>query len=290
MMDESKFLIITGMSGAGKSQAIRTLEDMDYFCVDNMPPALIMKFAELSRQASAPKNTAIVVDIRGGRFFDKLIEVMDELRVSGCKYEVLFLDASDAALIRRYKETRRRHPLGQGRTLSDSIAFERSCLQKIRDRATYIIDTTDMRSGALKNKIQELFAPSDAEVQMSVTVQSFGFKHGLPLDSDMVLDVRFLPNPFYEDELRSLTGNDAPVAEFIERFPQTQQFLQKEEELLELLLPQYVAEGKSQLVISVGCTGGQHRSVYIADKLAEFLRKENYKVLLSHRDLRLKNR
>ncbi len=289
-MEESKFLIITGMSGAGKTQTIRTLEDMNYFCVDNMPPALISKFAELSRQMSAPRSTAIVVDIRGGRFFDKLIEVMDELRLNGYVYEVLFLDASDAALIRRYKETRRRHPLGQNRTLSESIAYERSSLQKIKDRATYIIDTTDMRADALKNKIRELFSVSGSNEQMSVTVQAFGFKHGLPLDSDMVRDVRLLPNPFYEDDLRSLTGNDAPVAQFIEQQPQTQQFLDKEEDLLELLLPQYVAEGKSQLVISVGCTGGQHRSVYIANKLAEFLRREGYKVLLSHRDLRLKNR
>lgn len=289
-MDESKFIIITGMSGAGKTQTIRTLEDMNYFCVDNMPPALITKFAELSRQASAPKNTAIVVDIRGGRIFDKFVEVLDELKLNGYAYELLYLDATDAALIRRYKETRRRHPLGQGRTLSESIAYERSCLQKVKDRATYIIDTTDMRADALKNKIRELFAVGGAGEQMSVTVQSFGFKHGLPLDSDMVLDVRFLPNPFYEDGLRSLTGNDEPVAGFIEKFPQTGQFLAKEEELLEMLLPQYVAEGKSQLVISVGCTGGQHRSVYIANRLAAFLRKEGYKVLLSHRDLRLKNR
>ena len=289
-MDESKFIIITGMSGAGKTQTIRTLEDMNYFCVDNMPPALITKFAELSRQASAPKNTAIVVDIRGGRIFDKFVEVLDELKLNGYAYELLYLDATDAALIRRYKETRRRHPLGQGRTLSESIAYERSCLQKVKDRATYIIDTTDMRADALKNKIRELFAVGGVGEQMSVTVQSFGFKHGLPLDSDMVLDVRFLPNPFYEDGLRSLTGNDEPVAEFIEKFPQTGQFLAKEEELLEMLLPQYVAEGKSQLVISVGCTGGQHRSVYIANRLAAFLRKEGYKVLLSHRDLRLKNR
>lgn len=289
-MEESKFLIITGMSGAGKTQTIRTLEDMNYFCVDNMPPALITKFAELSRQSSAPRNTAIVVDIRGGRIFDKLVEVLDELRLNGYSYEMLFLDASDAVLIRRYKETRRRHPLGQGRTLSESIAYERSSLQKIKDRATYIIDTTDMRADALKNKIRELFSVNGSGEQMSVTVQSFGFKHGLPLDSDMVLDVRFLPNPFYEDDLRALTGNDEPVAQFIERYPQTQQFLQKEEELLEMLLPQYVTEGKSQLVISVGCTGGQHRSVYIANKLAAFLRKQGYKVLLSHRDLRLKNR
>lgn len=289
-MEESKFLIITGMSGAGKTQAIRTLEDMNYFCVDNMPPALITKFAELSRQASAPRNTAIVVDIRGGRFFDKLAEVLDELRLNGYSYEVLFLDASDAVLIRRYKETRRRHPLGQGRTLSESISYERSSLQKIKDRATYIIDTTDMRADALKNKIRELFSVSGTGEPMSVTVQSFGFKHGLPLDSDMVLDVRFLPNPFYEDDLRMLTGNDEPVAQFIEHYPKTQQFLAKEEDLLEMLLPQYVAEGKSQLVISVGCTGGQHRSVYIANKLAAFLRRQGYKVLLSHRDLRLKNR
>lgn len=284
-MEEAKFLIITGMSGAGKTQTVRTLEDLNYFCVDNMPPALIPKFAELSRQTPAQRNIALVVDVRGGRFFDKLIEVLDELRLGGYLYELLFLDASDPVLIRRYKETRRRHPLGSGKTLSEDIAIERSRVEKLRDKATYIIDTTDMTAAMLKTKIKKLFSSKSATQLLSVSVQSFGFKYGLPLDSDMVLDVRFLPNPFYEAELKTMTGKDEPVAEFLERYPQTGQFLRKEEEMLEMLMPQFVAEGKSQLVISVGCTGGQHRSVYIAEKLAEFFASHGYNILLSHRDL-----
>lgn len=286
-MEEPRLLIITGMSGAGKTETIRTLEDLNYFCVDNMPPAMIPKFAELSKQVSAPTNVAVIADIRGGRFFDQLIEVLAELRKANFAYEVLFLDASDEVLIRRYKETRRRHPLKQGRTLSENIAEERERLAKVRSRATYVIDTSNLKTGILKNKLRELFAGRNSAEDILVSVQSFGFKHGLPLDSDMVLDVRFLTNPFYEKELRLLTGNDEQVAKFLENIPETEEFLQKETALLEWLLPKYVAEGKSQLVISVGCTGGQHRSVYVANRLAEFLEKLEYKVLLSHRDLPL---
>ena len=278
-MEESKFLIITGMSGAGKTQVVRTLEDMNFFCIDNLPPALIPKFAELCRQTQA-RNTALVVDVRGGRFFDELIEILDEMKAMGHEYELLYLDASDDSLIRRYKETRRRHPLGQGKSLSENIAVERERLTEVRNRATHIIDTTDMPTAELKEKIWKLYSGNGGVERMIVLVQSFGFKHGLPLDSDMVLDVRFLPNPFY----------DQPVADFICRFPQTFQFLKKEEEMLEFLLPQYISEGKSQLVISVGCTGGQHRSVFIANRLYEFLRTQGYAVQLTHRDLQRKNK
>lgn len=288
-MEESKFLIITGMSGAGKTQVVRTLEDMNFFCIDNLPPAFIPKFAELCRQTQA-RNTALVVDVRGGRFFDELIEILDEMKAMGHEYELLYLDASDDSLIRRYKETRRRHPLGQGKSLSENIAVERERLTEVRNRATHIIDTTDMPTAELKEKIWKLYSGNGGVERMIVLVQSFGFKHGLPLDSDMVLDVRFLPNPFYEEDLKCLTGNDQPVADFICRFPQTFQFLKKEEEMLEFLLPQYISEGKSQLVISVGCTGGQHRSVFIANRLYEFLRTQGYAVQLTHRDLQRKNK
>ena len=288
-MEESKFLIITGMSGAGKTQVVRTLEDMNFFCIDNLPPALIPKFAELCRQTQA-RNTALVVDVRGGRFFDELIEILDEMKAMGHEYELLYLDASDDSLIRRYKETRRRHPLGQGKSLSENIAVERERLTEVRNRATHIIDTTDMPTAELKEKIWKLYSGNGGVERMIVLVQSFGFKHGLPLDSDMVLDVRFLPNPFYEEGLRRVTGNDQAVADFICRFPQTFQFLKKEEEMLEFLLPQYISEGKSQLVISVGCTGGQHRSVFIANRLYEFLRTQGYAVQLTHRDLQRKNK
>ena len=276
-MEESKFLIITGMSGAGKTQVVRTLEDMNFFCIDNLPPALIPKFAELCRQTQA-RNTALVV------------EILDEMKAMGHEYELLYLDASDDSLIRRYKETRRRHPLGQGKSLSENIAVERERLTEVRNRATHIIDTTDMPTAELKEKIWKLYSGNGGVERMIVLVQSFGFKHGLPLDSDMVLDVRFLPNPFYEEDLKRLTGNDQPVADFICRFPQTFQFLKKEEEMLEFLLPQYISEGKSQLVISVGCTGGQHRSVFIANRLYEFLRTQGYAVQLTHRDLQRKNK
>lgn len=288
-MEESKFLIITGMSGAGKTQVVRTLEDMNFFCIDNLPPALIPKFAELCRQTQA-RNTALVVDVRGGRFFDELIEILDEMKAMGHEYELLYLDASDDSLIRRYKETRRRHPLGQGKSLSENIAVERERLTEVRNRATHIIDTTDMPTAELKEKIWKLYSGNGGVERMIVLVQSFGFKHGLPLDSDMVLDVRFLPNPFYEEDLKRLTGNDQSVADFICRFPQTFQFLKKEEEMLKFLLPQYISEGKSQLVISVGCTGGQHRSVFIANRLYEFLRTQGYAVQLTHRDLQRKNK
>ena len=288
-MEESKFLIITGMSGAGKTQVVRTLEDMNFFCIDNLPPALIPKFAELCRQTQA-RNTALVVDVRGGRFFDELIEILDEMKAMGHEYELLYLDASDDSLIRRYKETRRRHPLGQGKSLSENIAVERERLTEVRNRATHIIDTTDMPTAELKEKIWKLYSGNGGVERMIVLVQSFGFKHGLPLDSDMVLDVMFLHNPFYEEDLNLLTGNDQPVAYFICRFPQTFQFLKKEEEMLEFLLPQYISEGKSQLVISVGCTGGQHRSVFIANRLYEFLRTQGYAVQLTHRDLQRKNK
>lgn len=288
-MEESRFLIITGMSGAGKTQVVRTLEDMNFFCIDNLPPALIPKFSELCRQSQA-LNTALVVDVRGGRFFDELIEVIDEMQAMGRDYELLYLDASDDTLIRRYKETRRRHPLGQSKSLSENIALERERLTEVRNRATHIIDTTDMPNTELKEKIWQLYSSrADAE-RMVVLVQSFGFKHGLPLDSDMVLDVRFLPNPFYEEDLKRLTGNDQPVADFIARYPQTFQFLKKAEDMLEFLLPQYIAEGKSQMVISIGCTGGQHRSVFIANRLHEFLHSQDYAVQLIHRDLQRKNK
>lgn len=215
---------------------------------------------------------------------------IDEMKAMGHEYELLYLDASDDSLIRRYKETRRRHPLGQGKSLSENIAVERERLTEVRNRATHIIDTTDMPTAELKEKIWKLYSGNGGVERMIVLVQSFGFKHGLPLDSDMVLDVRFLPNPFYEEDLKRLTGNDQPVADFICRFPQTFQFLKKEEEMLEFLLPQYISEGKSQLVISVGCTGGQHRSVFIANRLYEFLRTQGYAVQLTHRDLQRKNK
>lgn len=281
---QAHFLIITGMSGAGKTQVIRTLEDLNFFCIDNLPAALIPKFAELCRQTSE-QNVALVVDIRGGRFFDKLLNVLNEMEAGGQKYELIFLDASDSTLVRRYKETRRRHPLGAGTELLKSISNERELLKPLREKATRLIDTTNLATSQLKNLIFDLFSESTEKERMNIIVRSFGFKHGLPVDSDMVLDVRFLPNPFYDEDLRPLTGNDKPVADFICRYPQTFQYLKLEEQLLDFLVPQYVSEGKSQLVISVGCTGGQHRSVFVANKLYDYLRTQGYNVEITHRDI-----
>lgn len=281
---QTRFLIITGMSGAGKTQVIRTLEDLKYFCIDNLPAALIPKFVELCRQTSE-SNVALVVDVRGGQFFDKLLQVLDEIKASGQKYELLFLDADDATLVRRYKETRRRHPLGDSDTLLDNLAKERELLNPLLQRATYIINTTELVNTELKNKIVELFGTGDKKERMGIVVRSFGFKYGLPLDSDLVLDVRFLPNPFYVEELRHLTGNDQPVADFLSSYSQTFEYLKMEAKMLDFLIPQYISEGKSQLVISVGCTGGQHRSVFVANKIFEYLSTQGYKVEVSHREL-----
>ena len=245
---------------------------------------MIPKFAELCRQTSEEK-VALVVDIRGGRFFDKLLQVLDEMEASGQKYELLFLDASDATLVRRYKETRRRHPLGERNTLLKNITCERELLDPLREKATHIIDTSTLTTAQLKAKVTEMFGEGSSKERMGIVVRSFGFKHGLPLDSDLVLDVRFLPNPFYVEELRNMTGNARPVADFICRYPQTFQYLKLEEQLLDFLVPQYINEGKAQLVISVGCTGGQHRSVFIANKLNEYLREEGYSVDVPHRDI-----
>lgn len=288
-MEQNRFVIITGMSGAGKTQVLRTLEDLNYFCVDNLPVMLLPKFSELSRQSSG-RNTAMVIDARGGDFVASLLEIMDEMRASGAAYEVLFLDADDATLIRRYKETRRRHPMEKGRnSLAESVYLERKALEKVKQRATNIIDTTHYSNTMLKDDICHLFGNDKSAAQMLIVVQSFGFKYGLPLDSDLVLDVRFLPNPFYESQLKGFTGNDKPVQDFLNKFPQTFDFLKMEWEMLSFLIPKYEKEGKSQLVISVGCTGGQHRSVYIANKIYEYLRLKSYRVELRHRELIQKN-
>ncbi len=274
------------MSGAGKTQVMRTLEDLNYFCVDNLPPALIPKFIELCMQAgNKNKQIALVVDIRGGNFFDELIGVLDKIEANSVNYELLFLDASDAALIKRYKESRRRHPLiGKG-GLSDAIARERAVLSAVRAKATMIIDTNNTVNSALREKIIDLYGVEGTLPHMNIVVQSFGFKHGMPMDCDMIFDVRFLPNPFYVPELKPLSGNDIAVVDFIESKEVTKEFLKRLESLVMFLLPQYVKEGKSQLMLGIGCTGGRHRSVYIANVLGTWIQKAGYGVQVTHRDL-----
>ena len=283
-MEMARTLLITGMSGAGKTQVMRTLEDLGYFCVDNLPPTFIPKFIELCLQnKNGGAQLALVVDIRGGKFFKDLNQVLDQLNQSSVPYELVFLDADDATLIRRYKETR--HPLAGRNGLSADIARERDILSQIRQRATTIIDTSKTSTKELRSKIVQLFGKGGELPPMNIVVQSFGFKYGIPLDCDMVFDVRFLPNPFYIPELKNLCGNDQPVMDYIQEKPVTGDFEEKLFGLIQFLLPQYVQEGKSQLMIGVGCTGGRHRSVFIANALGRFIEKCGYGVQVIHRDL-----
>jgi len=286
---EARTLIITGMSGAGKTQVMRTLEDLDYFCVDNLPPTFIPKFMEICMQSQGKSSKglklALVVDIRGGKFFEELAGVLDKLENNSVKYELLFLDASDATLIKRYKETRRRHPLGTRGGLSASIDKERKVLSTVRDKASLIIDTSDLTNDQLRKKIIAAYGKDGGLPPMNIVIQSFGFKHGVPMDCDMLLDVRFLPNPFYVPELKQLCGNDQPVIDFISKKAVTKEFEKKLEDLTQFLLPLYVKEGKSQLMVGVGCTGGRHRSVYIANLIGAWIKKSGYSVQVVHRDL-----
>jgi UPF0042 nucleotide-binding protein len=286
-MEDVRLVIITGMSGAGKSQVVRFLEDLGYFCVDNLPPALIPKFAELCEQSAGKVSKAgLVVDIRGREFFDRLMQVLEGMEKQGFMYEMLFLEASDETLIRRYKESRRRHPMSPHGRISEGISRERDRLEHVRGRATHIIDTSDLSIAKLKEKIAALFGGGIESDRMTINVVSFGFKFGIPLDADMVFDVRFLPNPFYVESLRRKSGVVPEVSEYIGKWPITQQFMEKLGNLLEFLVPNYVREGKSQLVIAIGCTGGLHRSVFVAHKLYESLRNKGYKVNLEHRDIK----
>jgi len=282
----ARMVIVTGLSGAGKTQALHCLEDMGYFCVDNLPPALIPKFAELCAQSVGHiNNMALVVDIRGGEFFQTLSEVLDEMEQSGYNFEVLFLEAADETLVRRYKESRRRHPLGRHGELLRNIQEERQLLEEIRGRSGKIVDTSALSNQQLKEKLTDFFS-DDAEVsQLLIAVVSFGFKYGIPLDSDLVMDVRFLPNPHYDPLMRPMTGNDSPVRDFVFNYPVTVQFMDKFTDLLEFLLPCYITEGKTTLMIAIGCTGGRHRSVALANRLGDFLRQKEHRVTVRHRDI-----
>lgn len=281
-----RLVIVTGMSGAGKTQAIKYLEDMSFFCVDNLPPALMPKLAELFEQAEGKVNRlALGIDIRGGRFFNQIVGALRELEQIGVPYQILYMDASDEALVRRYKETRRRHPLApQGRIL-EGIRKERKMLQELRGLASKIIDTSELKVSELRRELEQ-FSNVDSEgPAFHVNVVSFGFKHGAVLDADLVFDVRFLPNPHYVEDLKALTGEEPRVQEYVMKWGVTQQFFKRLIGLVGFLLPQYVAEGKSQLIIAIGCTGGQHRSVCMAVKLMEWIRDRGYSVSLEHRDV-----
>ncbi|MDD4843646.1 MAG: RNase adapter RapZ [Anaerotignum sp.] len=281
-----RFVIVTGMSGAGKSSVLKFLEDINFFCVDNLPPALIPKFAALCyEQEGEIERVAMGVDIRGGKLFNDLFHVLFTLEEKGYQYEIIFLDASDNTLIKRYKETRRSHPLSRKGSIEDGILLEREMLEEVKGRATYILDTTNVLTRELKVQINRIFMENQHFDSLMITVCSFGFKYGIPVDSDLVFDVRFLPNPFYIQELKEMTGNDAPVSDYVMAFQESQEFLKKLVEMVEFLLPLYVKEGKNSLVISIGCTGGKHRSVTLANALYYALDKDKHTLLLKHNDI-----
>ena len=282
-----EFIVISGLSGAGKSSVGRFLEDIGYFVVDNMPAALIPKFAELSMAGPAQNDrVAIVCDIRGGQTFDGLFSALHDLDAMGCEHKILYVEASPETIIKRYKETRRRHPLErEADSLEEAVEKERELMLPVKERADFIIDTTGLSTAKLRGELLRLFNGEGEQAGMTVSVTSFGFKYGLPLEADLVLDVRFMPNPFYIQELRHQTGLDKPVSDYVFSFRQTHDFLHKVEDLLGFTLPLYAEEGKTGLVIAVGCTGGHHRSVAIAHALTEFIRGQGYSVMEHHRDM-----
>ncbi len=279
----SEFLIITGMSGAGRSQAADTFEDLGWFVIDNLPPALISKVAELVQSpGSTTERVALVVGT--GQYFEEVNAALDQLRKTTRRVRVLFLEASDEVLVRRYENTRRRHPLGDSEGLLEGIQRERVLLEGVKSQADVVVDTTELNVHQLRDRLLDLFA-RDSSPSMQTSVVSFGYKHGLPLDVDLVFDCRFLPNPHWVDELRPLTGVDEAVRDYVLDQRDTKEFLTKLDELLELLLPAYAREGKAYLTLAVGCTGGNHRSVVIAEELAALLEKRGYSPTVSHRDI-----
>lgn len=280
-------LIVSGLSGAGKSKAMTVLEDIGYYCVDNMPATLIPKFAQLYMAGTNQfEHVAMVTDIRAGQNFSDLFAALDELSDMGCGYRILFMEAETDTIIRRYKETRRIHPLYQeGQSLKAAIEQERAALLRVRERAEYIIDTTALSAQKLRGEVLRLFGPEQVNRTMDVSVISFGFKYGIPIEADLLFDVRFLPNPYYIPALRVQTGLDQNVRDYIFEHQVTADFMIKLKDLINFLLPRYVEEGKTSLVIAVGCTGGRHRSVAVTKELVDFIGKKGYRVSENHRDM-----
>lgn len=277
--------IITGMSGAGRTESGNVLEDLGYFVIDNLPPSLISKVAELARGGDRPTRYALVVDVRSGEFMHELEEALAELRASGCRTRTIFLDASDAVLVRRYEANRRPHPLAHGDRVSDGIARERALLEEFKGSADAVIDTTNLNVHDLRDRLRSMFAENAPDASLQTSIVSFGYKHGLPLDVDLVFDCRFLPNPHWVEELRPLPGTDEAVRDYVLAQPDAKAFLDQLGQLLELVLPAYVREGKAYLSIGVGCTGGHHRSVVIAEELAGILEEHGFHPRVVHRDL-----
>lgn len=283
----TELVVITGMSGAGRSQAIHTFEDLGYFCIDNLPPSFIRQLIDLTHlPGSHIRKIAVVSDVRAQEFFDELAGELGRLEAGGVSLHLLFLEADDEVLLRRYKETRRLHPLcAEGDSVPDAIAAEREALADIRGRADLVIDTSELKPAELRAAIRERFFTGDLIDSLAVTVVSFGFKYGVPTDADIVMDVRFLPNPYYNTSLRDRTGLEEPVRRFVLERQEARSFLERWLDLLGLVLPNYLIEGKTHLVIALGCTGGMHRSVALAEETARFLSGEGYRVAVSHRDI-----
>lgn len=280
-----RFVIVTGMSGAGKSTALRNLEDFGYFCVDNLPVQLIPKFAEIAYDSGTEvNNVAIGVDIRSGGI-EKLSDYLEELKTQGYPFEILFLDASDEVIVKRYKETRRAHPLARAGRVEGGIMKERQTIAFLRDMASYIIDTSNLLTRECRAELEKIFVENQDYNNFIITIVSFGFKYGIPRDADLVFDVRFLPNPYYVPELKAYTGNEKPVQDFVMSAPEAVTFLDKLVDMVQFLIPNYIKEGKNQLVIGVGCTGGKHRSVTLANGLYRSLVNSNYSVRIEHRDI-----
>jgi len=281
-----EFIIVTGLSGAGKSYAVRCLEDLGYYAIDNMPSQLIREFVGLVKRTSGGlEKIAFIADIRGGKFFDDLRESLDYLETEGIEYKIMYLEASDEVLIRRYKETRRTHPLAVSGNMLEGIGLERKRLEKIRDRASFVIDTSNMKVAAFHQEIKRLLLSEQEASSFTITVQSFGYKYGMPLEADWVLDLRFLPNPFYLASMKNLTGKSKKVREYVLGFPEAQAFITCITDLILRLIPHYIREGKYNLVLALGCTGGHHRSVAVANQVAAILEDKGKHVVVMHRDL-----
>lgn len=280
-----KAIIITGLSGAGKTQAIDCLEDMGYYCIDNMPPALIKSFIDLTAGGKGIDKAAFIIDVRGGSLFDDLKESLDELKKDNIDYKILYLEALDRVLIRRYNETRRLHPLSEGGSVSSGLRKEREMLQEVRNQADFIIDTSNMKASQLWSEIKHLITSGENQKTFMINITSFGYKKGTPMAGDMVFDMRFIPNPYYVKSLRPLTGNNAKVSKYVLKHQVTQDFIEKALDMIEMLIPFYMKEGKYSLNICIGCTGGHHRSVAVANELNRRLREMGKRTTLEHRDL-----
>jgi len=278
-------IIVTGLSGAGKTQAIDCLEDMGYYCIDNMPPALIKSFIDLTADGKGIDKAAFVIDVRGGMLFDDLKEVLEEMKKDDIDYKILYLEATDRTLLRRYNETRRTHPLSEGGLAGSGIKKEREMLAELRNQADFIIDTSNMKSAQLWAEIKHLLTAEESHKTFMINVMSFGYKRGTPLAADLVFDMRFIPNPYYVKSLRPLTGNNAKVSKFVLRHQITQDFIEKAMEMIEMLIPFYTKEGKYSLTIGIGCTGGHHRSVAVANEINKRLQELGRRTTLQHRDL-----